>query len=73
MDEDNRRKGIGKKLPEYFITKAEKDNCKAVKSRVNLSNLIAQKFHTSLGFAEADTYEYFKDLKKQKRVSVKEE
>jgi ribosomal protein S18 acetylase RimI-like enzyme len=62
VDEKHRRTGIGKQLALYFITLAEGQKCKAVKSRVNRKNREAQKFHESLGFARADTYEYVLDF-----------
>lgn len=62
VDEKHRRTGIGKQLAHYFITLAEEQKCKAVKSRVNRKNEQAQKFHESLGFARADTYEYMLDF-----------
>jgi len=64
VDEAYRKKGIGKKLAQRFITMAKRKQCKAVKSRVNRENVVAQKFHESLGFTEANTYEYFLDFEK---------
>jgi L-amino acid N-acyltransferase YncA len=62
VDENHRMKGIGKKLVESFLSAARKQNCKAIKSRVNVANVISQKFHEELGFSRADTYEYFSEL-----------
>jgi ribosomal protein S18 acetylase RimI-like enzyme len=58
VDEKHRRTGIGKRLTHHFFTLAKGQACKAVKSRVNTKNRTAQKFHESLGFERADTYEY---------------
>lgn len=58
VSEKHRRTGIGKRLALHFFTLAKGKGCKAVKSRVNIRNRIAQEFHESLGFAKADTYEY---------------
>jgi ribosomal protein S18 acetylase RimI-like enzyme len=58
VDKKHRRTGIGKQLARCFILLAEERKCKAVKSRVNRRNTEAQRFHESLGFARADTYEY---------------
>lgn len=58
VDEASRRIGIGKRLVRDFACLAQKRNCKAVKSRVNVRNEDAQKFHESLGFARTHTYEY---------------
>jgi len=57
-----RRKGIGRALAKQFIVMTKRKNCKAVKSRINTKNVIAQKFHEVLRFTKADTYEYFLDL-----------
>jgi ribosomal protein S18 acetylase RimI-like enzyme len=62
VDEKHRRTGIGKRLARHFVTLAEGQRCKAVKSRVNRKNEEAQRFHESLGFARADTYEYVLDF-----------
>ena len=62
VDEKQRRKGIGGKLTQHFITWAKRKGCKAVKARINRENDIAQEFHRSLGFEEAETYEYFLDF-----------
>jgi GNAT superfamily N-acetyltransferase len=62
VSEKHRRTGIGKKLGNRFITLAQRQGCKAVKSRVNRKNEGAQRFHESLGFARADTYEYVLDF-----------
>jgi ribosomal protein S18 acetylase RimI-like enzyme len=62
VDEKHRRTGIGKQLAHYFITQAEGQKCKAVKSRVNRKNEGAKKFHENLGFAIANTYEYVLDF-----------
>jgi L-amino acid N-acyltransferase YncA len=58
VDENRRMKGIGKMLVKRFIEAAQEKNCKAVKSRINVANMISQKFHEELGFSKADTYEY---------------
>lgn len=65
VDERFRRKGIGTRLAEYFTRKAKNDDCKAVKSRINTKNVIAQSFHESLGFVRANTYEYYLDFHEQ--------
>lgn len=62
VSEKHRRSGIGKQLVSRFITLAQSQGCKAVKSRVNRKNIVAQRFHESLGLARADTYEYALDL-----------
>ena len=62
VDEAFRRMGIGEKLVDHFIKLSRKQGCKAVKSRVNRKNRHAQKFHESLGFERADTYEYILDF-----------
>lgn len=59
VNEKQRRTGIGKQLAHHFFTWAKERRCKAVKSRVNIKNRTAQEFHESLGFARADTYEYY--------------
>ena len=63
--EANRKKGIGAKLVQRFISLSRREQCKAVKSRVNVENIVAQKFHKSLGFTKANTYEYFLDFQEQ--------
>ena len=62
VNEKHRRTGIGKQLAHHFFTLAKGRRCKAVKSRVNINNRTAQKFHESLGFLRADTYEYDLEL-----------
>jgi ribosomal protein S18 acetylase RimI-like enzyme len=62
VDESYRKKGIGKRLVQHFIAIARRKQCKAIKSRINRRNVVAQKFHRSLGFTEAGTYEYFQDF-----------
>ena len=62
VDEAHRKKGVGRKLGEHFIALARRKKCKAVKSRINRENAVAQKFHESLGFTQAETYEYFLDF-----------
>jgi ribosomal protein S18 acetylase RimI-like enzyme len=62
VDKKHRRAGIGEQLARCFILLAEKQKCKAVKSRVNRKNTRAQSFHESLGFVRADTYEYVLDF-----------
>lgn len=61
----NQKKGIGTKLVKHFISLSRREQCKAVKSRVNTENIVAQKFHESLGFTKANTYEYFLDFQEQ--------
>jgi len=55
-------KGTGKKLVKCFIDAARKQNARAVKSRINMANIISQKLHEELGFSKADTYEYILEL-----------
>ena len=62
VSEKHRRSGIGKKLVSRFIKLAQRQGCKAVKSRVNRKNIGAQRFHESLGLARANTYEYALDF-----------
>jgi ribosomal protein S18 acetylase RimI-like enzyme len=66
VDEPFRMRGIGKNLTSCFIAMARKKQCIAVKSRVNQNNIVAQRFHRSLGFSRADTYEYILDFQEQK-------
>jgi ribosomal protein S18 acetylase RimI-like enzyme len=66
VNEKKRRKGIGEKLAQSFVTLARRQRCKAVKSRVNMKNQVAQRFHESLGFARANTYEYTLDFSSQR-------
>ena len=67
VDENNRKKGIGKKLVKCFINAARKQNARAVKSRINTANIISQKLHEELGFSKADTYEYILELYRKLR------
>jgi ribosomal protein S18 acetylase RimI-like enzyme len=62
INENSRRTGIGKRLMNHFITEAKDRKCKAVVSRVNKENRIAQIFHENLGFTKANTCEYILDL-----------
>jgi len=62
VDQKLRKKGIGRKLMCHFITMARRKKCKAIKSRINRKNIVAQKFHESLRFTEANTFEYFLDF-----------
>lgn len=62
VNRKHRRMGIGKKLAQSFLTLAKRQRCRAVKSRVNMKNQAAQRFHESLGFARAETYEYTLDF-----------
>ena len=62
VEEASRRMGIGKRLTQYFIGMARKERCRAVKSRVNVNNVIARKFHESQGFTNANTYEFILDF-----------
>lgn len=63
VDETHRKMGVGRKLAQHFIALTRRRKCKAVKSRINRENAVAQRFHKSLGFTEAETYEYFLDFK----------
>jgi ribosomal protein S18 acetylase RimI-like enzyme len=67
VQEANRKMGIGKKLAQYFIGTAKKRECRAVKSRVNLNNVTARKFHENLGFTKANTCEYILDFQEHSR------
>jgi len=58
VDENHRRRGIAKMLVRRFIETAQKKKCRAVKSRINVGNVVSQKFHEELGFSRSDTYEY---------------
>ena len=62
VDEAHRMRGIARKLTQHFLAMAKKKECRAVKSRVNVKNVNARKFHESLGFSRANTHEYIKDL-----------
>lgn len=62
VDEEYRRKGVGSRLLQQFVSIAKKKGAKAVKSRVNDKNFDAQKFHESQGFSRAETFEYFIDF-----------
>ena len=62
VDEPYRMRGIARKLTQHHLALAKKKKCMAVKSRVNMKNVIAQKLHESLGFSKANTYEYIIDL-----------
>jgi L-amino acid N-acyltransferase YncA len=62
VNENYRMRGIGKMLVKRFIEAAQKKNCKAVKSRINVANRASQKFHAELGFSRAGTYEYLLEL-----------
>ena len=62
VSEKHRRTGIGEQLVNRFVNLAQREGCKAVKSRVNKKNGEAQRFHESLGFFRADAYEYTLDL-----------
>ncbi|UCG45846.1 MAG: GNAT family N-acetyltransferase [Candidatus Bathyarchaeota archaeon] len=62
VDEKQRRRGVGRKLVQRFLAWAKRKGCKAVKARINRENDVAQEFHRSLGFEEAETYEYFLDF-----------
>lgn len=65
VDEAYRKKRIGRKLVACFITMARRERCKAIRSRVNVKNVVAQKFHESLGFVKANIYEYFLGFQEQ--------
>lgn len=67
VDEACRKRGIGRRLVSQFIAMAERKNARAVKSRINRNNVIAQKFHENLGFTKANTYEYFLDFQEQRK------
>jgi len=69
VSDKHKRTGIGKHLSHHFFTLAREQTCKAVKSRVNTKNRTAQKFHESLGFERAHTYEYNLEFP-QKRLSA---
>jgi L-amino acid N-acyltransferase YncA len=62
VDENHRMKGIGKELVKCFIDDARKRNARAVKSRINMANIVSQKLHEELGFSKVDTYEYIFEL-----------
>jgi ribosomal protein S18 acetylase RimI-like enzyme len=62
VDEAYRMRGIAKKLTQHYLALAAKKKCRVVKSRVNMKNVIARKFHENLGFSKTNTYEYIKDL-----------
>lgn len=62
IDEKHRRERVGKQLANYFSVLAKEQECRAIKSRINRKNKKAQKFHESLGFIRADTYEYMLDF-----------
>lgn len=62
VDETQRRGKVGTGLVERFVSLAQGQGCKAVKSRVNEKNTQAQRFHESLGFTRSPTYEYTVDL-----------
>ena len=62
VSEEHRRTGVGKQLVSRFVNLAQRQGCKAIKSRVNRKNEGAQRFHEGLGFVRADTYEYALDL-----------
>jgi ribosomal protein S18 acetylase RimI-like enzyme len=65
VDENHRMRGIGKMLVKRFVEVAQEENCKAVKSRINVANLISQKFHVGLGFSRTDTCEYVLELQQR--------
>jgi L-amino acid N-acyltransferase YncA len=54
--------GVGGKLVKSFIDIAQKHECRAIKSRINVTNLVSQKFHEDLEFLRMDTYEYVLEL-----------
>ena len=62
VDEPYRKQGTGTELMRYFLAEARRKDCKAVKSRINTENFVAQEFHKTLGFTKAKTYEYFLDF-----------
>lgn len=62
VEEKHRKKGIGKKLVQYFVEKAKQNRCRAVNSRINRKNKNACLFHKKLGFWEAETHEYILEL-----------
>jgi len=62
-----RRKGIGRELAKQFMAMTKRKNYKAVKSRINTKNVIAQKFHEALGFTKTDTCEYFLDFQEPQK------
>lgn len=65
VDEKHRRKGIGREMVNHFIRLSKEKNCKAIKSRVNIRNEDAQRFHAELGFRRAETHEYVLDFQIQ--------
>ncbi|MFX1250012.1 MAG: GNAT family N-acetyltransferase [Promethearchaeota archaeon] len=71
VDETFRRMKIGRKLVRCFVTRARKDHCKVIRSRVNRKNKIAQSFHEAFGFTKANTYEYILDLQGQNNSQLK--
>lgn len=58
----HRRTGIGTNLVNHFVSIAQRRGCKAVKSRVGMKNGASQRFHESLGFTKARTFEYMLSL-----------
>lgn len=57
-----RRMGTASKLAQCFAEMAKRRNCRAMKSRINTRNVAGQRFHESLGFTKANTYEYVLDF-----------
>ncbi len=62
VDAAHRKGKVGTRLVRRFVSLARKRGCKAIKSRVNVTNVAAQKFHERLGFTRAATCEYTLDL-----------
>jgi len=62
VGEKHRKKGIGKNLVQHFIEEAKQNGCRVARSRINRENKNACLFHKSLGFWQAETYEYILEL-----------
>jgi ribosomal protein S18 acetylase RimI-like enzyme len=63
VSREHRGMGIGRHLVNRFVTLAQRRGCKAVKSRVGTKNRASCRFHESLGFSKAPTFEYMLDLR----------
>jgi len=62
VEKDCRRKGLGRELVKFFLSKARRSNCLAVVSRVNHKNERAYRFHKAIGFTVTGTDEYILEL-----------